>query len=275
MGVMDSPPCASRVFSVTIASAPGRARRLSPLACLVACVTASVADADAGRDQLRVIVQQQCLPHWTRAHDPSPCISVRTLDDGSVDHGLVPEGFAVLQDRKGGAHFLLIPTRTITGIESPEVRGVRALNFFAAAWEARYVLVGAVGHAVPRSAVGMAVNQHRARSQDQLHIHLSCLNPRVHDALQSQADGISPDWSSVSIDGTRYHALRIMGSELGKANPFELLSARLPDAAGAMDEYTVLVAGMQFGERPGFVVLAGREVPGAELLLDASCALAH
>jgi CDP-diacylglycerol pyrophosphatase len=238
-------------------------------------VTASVADADAGRDQLRVIVQQQCLPHWTRAHDPSPCISVRTLDDGSVDHGLVPEGFAVLQDRKGGAHFLLIPTRTITGIESPEVRGVRALNFFAAAWEARYVLVGAVGHAVPRSAVGMAVNQHRARSQDQLHIHLSCLNPRVHDALQSQADGISPDWSSVSIDGTRYHALRIMGSELGKANPFELLSARLPDAAGAMDEYTVLVAGMQFGERPGFVVLAGREVPGAELLLDASCALAH
>jgi CDP-diacylglycerol pyrophosphatase len=235
---------------------------------------ATVAVADAGRDQLRVIVQQQCLPHWTQAHDPSPCISVRTLDDGAVDGHSVPEGFAVLHDRKGGAHFLLIPTRTITGIESPEVRGSRALNFFAAAWEARYVLVGAVGHAVPRGIVGMAVNQHRARSQDQLHIHLSCLSRGVYDALQSQAGRLSQDWSSVSIDGTNYQTLRIMGRELGAANPFELLAARLPDSAD-MDEYTVLVAGMQFGQRPGFVVLAGREVPGAELLLDASCALAR
>jgi len=248
----------------------------TPLACLIGGVAlATVAGADTGRDQLRVIVQQQCLPHWTRAHDPSPCISVRTLEEGPPTDGLVPEGFAVLHDRKGGAHFLLIPTRTITGIESPEVRGARALNFFAAAWEVRYVLVGAVGHPVPRSAVGMAVNQHRARSQDQLHIHLSCLSRRVHDALQSQSDAISQHWSSVSIDGTRYHALRIMGSELGGANPFELLAARLPVAAGAMDEYTVLVAGMQFGEQPGFVVLAGREVPGAELLLDANCELAR
>jgi CDP-diacylglycerol pyrophosphatase len=180
---------------------------------IVGLALTSVAGADAGRDQLRVIVQQQCLPHWTQTHDPSPCVSVRTLDDGSR-----PQGFAVLLDRKGGAHFLLIPTRTITGIESPEVRGARALNFFAAAWEARYVLVGAVGHTVPRSAIGMAVNQYRARSQDQLHI---------------------------------------------------------PDAARAMDEYTVLVAGMQFEQGPGFAVLAGREVPGAELLLDANCTLAR
>ena len=249
----------------------GPARQVLRLACLgVGAALASTAGADAGRDQLRVIVQQQCLPHWTQAHDPAPCISVRTLNDGDA-----PEGFAVLADRKGGAHFLLIPTRTITGIESPDVRGARALNFFAAAWDARYVLVGAVGHAVPRTAIGMAINQHRARSQDQLHIHLSCLSRRVHDALQSQADELSQSWSSVSIDGAQYQALRIMGSELSAANPFELLAARLPDAARAMDEYTVLVAGMQFGERPGFAMLAGREVPGAELLLDSTCALAR
>ena len=249
----------------------GPARGLLRLACLgVGAALASLARADGGRDQLRFIVQQQCLPHWTQTHDPAPCISVRTLNDGDA-----PEGFAVLADRKGGAHFLLIPTRTITGIESPDVRGARAVNFFAAAWDARYVLVGAVGHAVPRTAIGMAVNQHRARSQDQLHIHLSCLSRRVHDALQSQAGSILRTWSGVSIDGARYQALRIMGSELGSANPFELLAARVPDAARAMDEYTVLVAGMQFGQRPGFAVLAGREVPGAELLLDPTCALAR
>jgi len=236
----------------------------------VLAALAPLARADAGRDQLRVIVQQQCLPHWTQAHDPAPCISVRTLDGGAA-----PRGFAVLADRKGGAHFLLIPTRTITGIESPQVRGAQALNYFAATWEARYVLVGAVGHAVPRTAVGMAVNQHRARSQDQLHIHLSCLSRPVREALQSQAERISQNWSSVSVDGARYQALRIMGSELGAVNPFELLAAQLPDPGRDMDEYTVLVAGMQFEQGPGFAVLAGRGVPGAELLLDASCALAR
>ena len=240
-------------------------------ACVgVFCALVTVARADAGRDQLRVIVQQQCLPHWLQAHDPAPCISVRTLDEGAA-----PEGFAVLADRKGGAHFLLIPTRTISGIESPDVRGAGALNFFAAAWEARYVLAGAVGHAVPRTAVGMAVNQHRARSQDQLHIHLSCLSREVHDALQSRAQELSQGWSTVAIDGARYEALRIMGSELGASNPFELLAARLADAGHTMDEYTVLVAGMQFEQGPGFAVLAGREVPGAELLLDANCTLAR
>lgn len=246
-------------------------RGLLWFACLgLGATSTSDAIADAGRDQLRVIVQQQCLPHWTLAHDPAPCISVRTLDDGAV-----PEGFAVLADRKGGAHFLLIPTRTITGIESPEARGARALNLFAAAWEARYVLVAAVGHPVPRTAVGMAVNPHRARSQDQLHIHLSCLSRPVRDALQSQGWRISRNWSSISVAGARYEALRIMGSELEAANPFQLLAAWLPDAARAMDEYTLLVAGMQFGDGPGFAVLAGRDVPGAELLLDASCALAQ
>jgi CDP-diacylglycerol pyrophosphatase len=265
---MDPPFAGGTVFTVTTVAVGRVSLRL---ACLgVGVALSALARADAGRDQLRVIVQQQCVPHWTQSHDPAPCISVRTIDDGAA-----PEGFAVLADRKGGAHFLLIPTRTISGIESPEVRGARALNYFAAAWEARYVLVSAVGHAVPRTAVGMAVNQHRARSQDQLHIHLSCLSRRVHDALQSQAASILRNWSSVSIGGARYQALRIMGSELGSANPFELLAARVPDAAHAMDEYTVLVAGMQFKEGPGFAVLAGREVPGAELLLDAGCALAR
>jgi hypothetical protein len=42
-----------------------------------------------------------------------------------------------------------------------------------------------------------------------------------------------------------------------------------------MDEFTLLVAGMRFREGPGFALLAGRAVPGAERLLDSSCAVAH
>ncbi len=35
-----------------------------------------------------------------------------------------------------------------------------------------------------------------------------------------------------------------------------------------MEEFTLLPAGFDFKEEPGFVLLAGQTVPGAELMLD-------
>jgi CDP-diacylglycerol pyrophosphatase len=233
-------------------------------ACVLAApLSASVLNGD--RDRLRTIVQEQCVPHWLAAHDPAPCIS--------VSQGTSAQGYAVLADRKGGAHFLLIPTQTISGIESPEIRTRDALNYFDAAWNARNVLDTVIGEPLPQEAVGMAVNQIHARSQDQLHIHISCLGSSVHDELNAAANSITHTWSVVHIHGEDYHALRIMGTQLGKANPFELLADRFPGAKQKMGQFTLLVAGMKFKEGAGFVVLAGYEVPGAELLLDSSCAV--
>ena len=242
---------------------------------LVGCAAAVVAACanppppPASRDRLRFIVQQQCLPHWRAAHDPAPCLSVDA--DG---RGPEPPGYAVLADRKGGAHFLLIPTQRMRGIESPEARAPGALNLFDAAWQSREVLARELGHPVPRAAVGLAVNQLRSRSQDQLHIHISCVRPRVAQALWSRAAGIGSGWSAIEIGGYRYQALRIMGERPGAANPFALLAEQLPGAAASMEKFTLLLGGMDFAEGPGFVLLAGSEVPGAELMLDPSCALA-
>jgi len=220
------------------------------------------------RDQLRRIVQQECVPDWRSAHDPAPCVSV-TLPDRARG----ADGYAVLADIKGGAHYLLIPTRSIGGIESPELRAPGTFNYLEAAWEQRRVLKRTVGHPVPREAVGLAVNSIPARSQDQLHIHISCVRPSVHDALAAAASRIGPTWSSVALRGWRYHATRIMGRQL-ELNPFALLARGVPDAAHEMGRFTMLIAGMQFREGPGFIVLAGSSVPGAELLLDPKCALA-
>ena len=222
----------------------------------------------ASRDRLRFIVQQQCLTDWLAHHDPAPCRSVKLMGDSPG-----APGFAVLPDRKGGAHFLLIPTQVIRGIESPELRAPGELNYFDAAWGARDALGGVLGHPVPEDAVGMAVNQRRARSQDQLHIHISCLQPAVYDALRTQAAQIGPGWGPIQVDGRQYQAMRVMGTELAATNPFSLLAGRLPGAAGAMDEFTLLVAGMEFRDGPGFALIAGRSVPGAETLLDSTCAV--
>ena len=92
-----------------------RKRRLAAvLTASLGAILFAAAASCANRDALREIVQDQCLPHWREQHSAAPCVEVH-LDDAAH----AESGYAVLADRKGGAHFLLIPTRTISGIESP------------------------------------------------------------------------------------------------------------------------------------------------------------
>ena len=219
----------------------------------------------ANRDALRRIVQDQCAVHWSQQHSPSPCERIYLPE--------AREGFAVLADRKGGAHFLLIPTRTVAGMESAELLEPGAPNYFADAWSARDLLARSVGHDVPRDAVGLALNPRHARSQDQLHIHIECLRADVALALRREAPRVAGDWSPIPIDGRQYQALRVMGEELGGSDPPGLLAHGLPAARSDLGDYTMVVAGMVFTEGPGFILLAGRGAAG-ELLLDSTCAIA-
>jgi CDP-diacylglycerol pyrophosphatase len=223
---------------------------------------------DAGRDALRQIVQNQCVVDWSQNHDPAPCERV-FLADSKTDNS----GYAVLADRKGGAHYLLIPVQTMRGIESGELLDPDTPNYFAEAWHARDLLSKFVGHDVPRTAIGLAVNKAQSRSQDQFHIHVECLRQDVFDSLRTLADRVTDVWSPVSVGGSTYEALRITGEGLDGANPFELLANLKPEARHHLGDYTLVVAGVQFKSGPGFVVLTGTGQTG-ELLLDSSCAVA-
>jgi CDP-diacylglycerol pyrophosphatase len=237
-------------------------------AALLTATVSSLAATGSERDRLREITQNQCVPNWLRDKNPAPCINV-TIQDPSA----AARGYSILPDRKGGAHFLLIPLEPVSGIESPAVWARGAPNYFQAAWAARPAVAKVAGHDVPRSAIGLAINSMYTRSQDQLHIHIECLSRSVHDVLTAGAARIAEEWSPIDIGGLQYQALRVMGADLGPANPFALLAERLPGAKDAMGAYTLVVAGMEFKEGPGFVLLAGKSVPGGELLLDSSCAL--
>jgi CDP-diacylglycerol pyrophosphatase len=234
-----------------------RAALVITLACF--CTLSALTAQGANRDALREIVQQQCVVHWQQEHSAAPCERIG-------------EDFAVLHDRKGGAHFLLIPTMTLAGMESPELLAAGRPNYFAAAFKARDELAATVGHSIGRSAVGLAVNPRHARSQDQLHIHIECIRADVAAVLKAASPRITGGWSPLSLAGSQYQALRIMGEEL-TADPIELLADKLPAAKSAMGDYTLVVAGMDFKEGPGFVVLAGTG-PAGELLLDSTCAVA-
>jgi len=182
-------------------------------------------------------------------------------------------GFAVLADRKGGAHFLLIPTQTLAGMEGPELFESGTPNYFAAAWAARDLIAAVIGHGIPRNAVGLALNPKHARSQDQFHIHIECVRSDVAAVLQRAAPAIGDSWAPIAIGAWTYQALRVMGEDLAGSDPIALLADTLPGAQSAMGDYTLVVAGMNFKEGPGFLLLAGRG-PAGELLLDSTCAVA-
>jgi CDP-diacylglycerol pyrophosphatase len=237
-------------------------------ASLCAAALLSPAARCADRHALQEIVQEQCVVDWRSRHDPTPCLQIVVPDSARED-----TGYAVLADRKGGAHFLLIPTRTIPGIESPLLYAAGAPNYFAFAWAARSHLTDAVGHNVPRGAVGLAVNPPKARSQDQLHIHVECLGPEVIRAIDDVSGRLGDAWMTVHIGDARFEARRLMGETLGDRNPFQMLARDIPDSRLSSADYTLLLAGKQFRDGPGFVLLAGTE-RAAELLLDSSCAAA-
>jgi CDP-diacylglycerol pyrophosphatase len=225
-------------------------------------------ELNTGRDALRQIVQLQCVVNWTQKHDPAPCERV-FLADSDPDS----PGYAVLADRKGGAHFLLIPTQTMAGIESSELLDPDTPNYFAEAWHARDLITKYVGHTVPRTAVGLAINTAHSRSQDQFHVHIECLRQDVYESLHASTEKIGDVWAPLLVAGSTYEAQRIMGEGLDGASPFEMLASLSPDVRHHMGDYTVVVAGMQFKNGPGFVILTGTG-PTGELLLDSTCAVA-
>lgn len=210
---------------------------------------ASGGQAAADPDVLWRIVSDQCVPHQRMTGDPAPCTLVN--DD---------RGYALLKDIDGAAQYLLIPTERISGIESPELLAPDATNYFAAAWQARYLVEDRLGRTVPRDWLSLAINSEFARSQNQLHIHMDCLRADVHDALTAHAADIGPTWAPlpVSLVGGPYSAIAVAGEDLGAVNPFQLLADGIPGARADMGRRTLVVVGATLSDgQPGFIVLAG------------------
>jgi CDP-diacylglycerol pyrophosphatase len=223
------------------------------------------------------IVNGHCVPNQQAHGDPKPCAAVN-LNDG------VQQGYAVLKDLHGPTQYLLIPTQRIVGIESPALLAPDAANYFADAWNSRGFVERAVGHHLPDDVLGLAVNSKLARTQNQLHIHIDCIRPDVHDTLIKLRAGIGETWAPLAepVGGYGYWAMRVMGSALGSRNPFKLLAEGVPGARDEMQLRTLAVVGMRFeADTPGFVVLQDRadvlhfDFGAGARLLDHDCALAR
>ena len=241
----------------------------------LAAVQAQADDILYKREALWRIVSTQCVPASRTGNLPSPCLALNNDDDA---------GFAILKDRVGVAQVLVIPTKRISGIESPDSRKAPAKNYWSAAWNARSYLFGYLQREIARDEVSLAVNSQHDRSQDQLHIHVDCIKPQVRDLLRKHVDEVGYSWGLLpfEVDGKKYNARRLDDSNLGHTNPIALISDELPDAASDMGAETIVVAGAKFGDgADGFILLedkAGRaplDDGHGEDLQDHTCGVAR
>ena len=242
---------------------------------LAAIVAAIVAARAADPDALWKIVHDRCVPDQQLNNDPAPCTAV-SLAGGEA------KGHAILKDIRGATQFLLIPTGQITGIESPAILDPAAPNYFAAAWAARAQMERVLHHPLPREDISLAINSPQARTQEQLHIHIDCLQAGVVAQLHAEAAQIGPSWAPLpaTLSGHPYRARWLSEAELAASDPFKLLQADV--GAAAMPQQTLVLAGAVSAQgQPGFILLADHVDPaindraGGEELQDHECAIAH
>ncbi|ACY86205.1 CDP-diacylglycerol pyrophosphatase [Edwardsiella piscicida] len=178
-------------------------------------------------DALWRIVSQQCLPHQQASGDPAPCAYLDRR-----------QGYALLKDRRGALQYLLLPTVRSSGIDDPHLLNPTTPNYMALAWYSRPLLSQRYGQPIADSRLSLTINSRAGRTQDQLHIHLSCTRQAVVSQLWKIYPTLGTQWQAVSngINGHPYWARRLSNETLARESPFILLS-RLSGARANMAAY--------------------------------------
>ncbi|HEX3919219.1 MAG TPA: CDP-diacylglycerol diphosphatase [Caulobacteraceae bacterium] len=229
-----------------------RARARGALAAVFAfAALAAASPALADPEALWKIVHDICVAG--KPYDPKLCLDVDAA-----------RGDTVIKDRDGATQLLLIPSTRATGIESAAVLAPDAPNYWWDAWKARSYLEKIAGQPVPRDDLALAVNSIDGRSQNQLHIHVDCIQPAVKTALEAAKSQIGRHWSPITLEGHPYRAMRLTEAELAHRNLFRLLADSDPEARANMGLETLVLAGAIFeGSEPGFILLSDRANPEA------------
>jgi CDP-diacylglycerol pyrophosphatase len=166
-----------------------------------------------------------------------------------------------------------MPTASVIGLEAPQLQQAAGNAYWRAALAARSYVVSALRGRLPVEQVGLAVNSVGGRSQDQLHIHLDCIQPTVRAALKRHSHRLRETWSALPVPLVGHFLVRrINAAEVDSFNPFAALMhlpGQVPDLR-AMS--FAVIAREQNDPDKGFYMLAYRSRKAhAEKLLDHGC----
>jgi CDP-diacylglycerol pyrophosphatase len=163
--------------------------------------------------------------------------------------------------------FLLIAVHPVTGVEDERIFSAPFVDLWSSAWLWSEKYPGK-----PGAITGLAVNSALARSQNQLHIHISCVLPEVTKALSKRR--ISPNANhptqlNLGPNHTTYAIVAVPTLD-GANSPF--LIARTIAQANKQEMRQQGIAAVRGKKNNGFYILDTAEGRGAaEELLDQTC----
>ena len=240
------------------------------LAILAGAAPIAAAAFSAERDVLRMVVEG-CEAGMRTMGVSFPCLSVTLPGEGA--------GYAVIRPPLSRTQVLVVPTAPIPGIESMLLKPGLSSTYWEAAWNARVYVERRLGHGLEPGAVGVAVNSAKARSQDQLHLHVDCVKTEVEASLSRLDLGISDEWRAFPnlFDGHLYWIRRLDNEALAGVDPMGLLAAAPYAARNDPSLTSIAILGRSQEGGGGFYVLATagghNRIHGglAEELLDHDC----
>ncbi len=176
-----------------------------------------------------------------------------------------PARYVVLHDidpAKADA-YLIVPTVPVTGIEDPRAWVPPVAELWSYGWEAAKRFLGK-----PAVDMGLAINSVAGRGQNQLHIHITCVQAAVRDALARATVPTTWQPGAFTFRGHDYDAIKVASL---RRSPFGVLRD-LGNARHHMGAQSLAVIGAADG---GFYLLdtttTSTEKAEAEELLDETC----
>ena len=161
--------------------------------------------------------------------------------------------------------YLLIPTVKITGIDDRRIFKAPYLNLWVNAWDMSARYPGWNGR-----RIGLAINSAHARTQDQLHVHISCINADVARVLDEKTQGSGQYTAPLGPKGNLYTVTERNDLTDGES-PFRI--AQEIDRGMAMGDKSVAVVKSKDGKWYLILTSVYRDGKGgnAEELLDERC----
>jgi CDP-diacylglycerol pyrophosphatase len=261
-------------------SRPGRAsRRLAGRFLVLVATTAllallavsrAMAQAEPGKTAASAcVVAPRPNSLWSLAQ----CCAKNLNSNPGCRYYSKADQFIILKDNspKKPDSYMIIPTAKITGIEDKEIFDRPFVDFWAYGWREAKTYIGK-----PAADTALAINSIDGRTQNQLHIHISCVRPDVAQTLARNSARIGSEPAAavqlaVGPAGNIYRVIRVR-SLTGADSPYGLVAA-MPGAKADMAAQSIAVIGSTI---PGSYFVLDTTANGAnrgsaEELLDQYC----
>lgn len=226
----------------------------------------------ARSDALWMVTQDLCMTNYHYRRDPAPCQQIYQPQGKE-------RGFSILQNPRYKYHFILVPVQAMSGIESIALSRKGRTDYFGYAWLMRYRLMSTWGATVPDDMLGLAINSAFGRSQNQLHIHLTCLREDVRRQLQAERPYIDEQWRPLPdrLLKHTWYARRVMQPAAMGIYPIASVAREFHLSSPQLADYGVALVPTTFSGEKGFILLTTRRGwdkgnrASVESLLDKRC----